>query len=79
MPHLHQLPAGSFLPRPPDGFVTRRRTPVAGADLAALNVEVEAAGGQVVRDTVESKSIGRGLGRHIEEVSWYLLPAEAVG
>lgn len=47
--HLHLLPEGSFLPPPPEGYVTRQRTEVGGVDLATLDAEVEQAGGWVDR------------------------------
>jgi len=64
---------------PPEGYVTRQRTPVEGTDLAALDAEVEAVGGVIVRDTIESQSLGRGAGgRRVVDVSWYVIPTHAV-
>lgn len=77
--HLHLLPVGSMLPRAPEGYVTRRRTAIEGADLDALDAEVEAAGGHVVRHTIESKSLGRGrTAPRVQDASWYVIPTEAV-
>ncbi len=79
MSHLHLLPVGSMLPRPPKGCVTRQRTPVEGADLAALDAEVEAAGGYVVKHAIESKSLGRGRSTpRVQDASWYVIPAEVL-
>ena len=79
MSHLHLLPVGSMLPRPPQGYVTRRRTAVEGAGLDALDAEVEAAGGQVVRHTIASNALGRGrMTPRVQDASWYVIPAEAV-
>jgi hypothetical protein len=79
MPHLHLLALGSMLPRPPRGYVARRRTTVEGADLDALDAEVEAAGGHVVRHSVASKALrpGRATPR-VQDASWYVIPADAV-
>jgi hypothetical protein len=68
-----------MLPRPPAGYVTRRRTPVAGADLATLDAEMEAAGGHVMHHTVESTGLrpGRVMAR-VQDASWYVIPAAAV-
>jgi hypothetical protein len=68
-----------MLPRPPQGYVTRRRAPVEGADLDALDAEVEVAGGHVVRHTIASKALGQGRSTpRVQDASWYVIPADAV-
>lgn len=68
-----------MMPRAPEGYVTRQRRCVEGADLATLDAEVEAAGGHVVRRPIESRGLrpGRVVAR-IQEESWYVIPADAV-
>jgi hypothetical protein len=79
MSHLHLLPIGSMLPPPPEGCVARQRTAVEGANLDALDAEVKAAGGRVLRHTIQSKSLGRGARvARVQHVLWYEIPAEAV-
>jgi hypothetical protein len=78
MSHLHLLHEGGMLPRPPEGYVTRQRIALEGTDLDALDAEVEAAGGWIATDLPESNAMMPGILASVPEVSWYVLPAEAV-
>jgi hypothetical protein len=77
---LHLLPDGPFLPRPPQGFVTRQRTEVPGAGLYALDAEVRAAGGYIESTVVRANALtgGRWTAPPSEQGAWYVIPADAV-
>jgi hypothetical protein len=79
MSHLHLLLEGGMLPRPPEGYVTRQRIAVEGADLDALDAEVEAAGGWIATDLAEPNAVLPGIAAPAHDMSWYVLPGEAVG
>jgi hypothetical protein len=76
--HLHLLPA-SLEPSPEKGYSTRQRVPVEGADLDALDAEVDAADGWRDDGEAESKSTRRARqGNTTVPVSWYVIPDAAL-